>query len=281
MENFLKKLQGLALKLILFLVWFDLMCFVLILAGNIFKWSFFNESIGSAFFTTFGLSLGALCALAVLHVVLTLNIISNSISVAVQEKDSRTQEEKQNSKKRFKKYLVISIVSITCIVGYQGIVEHNAALHKVEKIKKQLNDVVQSTLAKRIVDLVDQNEKVNKLYFVRDEMLLSLEDQRSVTLLIPKTGQEGQVFYSITPWDYDNKDETSIDQSLKKLFVPQDDERKKFAQLVKSHVPFTVVGRMEIRAFYPIVKEGKLKVILLLDTSRMVSSEYLMSRSKF
>ncbi|MFA5117216.1 MAG: hypothetical protein WC695_00010 [Candidatus Omnitrophota bacterium] len=277
----LRKLQGIALKLILFLVWFDLMCFTLILAGNVFKWSFFNESVGSAFFTTFGLSLGALAALAVLHVVLTLNIISNSISVAVQEKDLRTQEEVQKSKKRFKKYLVISIVGIVCIVGYQGIVERNAALHKVEKIKKQLSDVVRSTLAKRIVDLIEQDEKVNKLYFVRDEMLLSLEDQRSVTLLIPKTGQEGQVFYSVTPWDYDNKDETSIARSLKQLFVPNDDERKKFVQLVKSHLPFTVVGRMHIRAFYPIVKEGKLKVILLLDTSRMVSSEYLMSRSKF
>lgn len=76
----LKKMQNLALKLILFLVWFDLMCFALILAGNIFQWSFFNESIGSAFFTMFSLSLGALFALAVLHVVLTLNLMSNSLS---------------------------------------------------------------------------------------------------------------------------------------------------------------------------------------------------------
>jgi hypothetical protein len=280
MDNFLKKLQNLTLRLILFLVWFDLMCFTLILAGNILKWSFFNESIGSAFFTTFSLSLGALAALALLHVVLTLNIISNSISLAVKEKDISSQEDKERGSKRFIKLIVVSVVGIISIVGYQGIVERNAAKHKVEKVKNQLEDVVKSTLAARIAQLIEQDEKVNKLYFVRDELLLSLEDQRSVTLLVPKRGQEGDVFYSITPWDYDSKDETSISQSLKQLFVPRDNERKKFEQLVKNNEPFTVVDRYSIRAFYPITKDGKLKVILLLDTSRSVSSDYLMSRRK-
>lgn len=280
MEN-LKRVQNLALKLILFLVWFDFMCFALILAGNIFKWSFFNESISSAFFTVFGLSLGALAALAVLHVVLTLNIMSNSISYLVKEKESVSQDEIQKDKKRFKRLLIASIIGIVVIVGYQGIVERNAARDKVEKIKNQLNDVVQSTLATRMVNLIEQNGKINELYFVRDELLLSLEEKaRSITLLIPKMGQKEQVFYEITPWDYDHKDETTISKSLSRLFIPRDKERKKFEQLVKNNSPFTVVDRCDIRAFYPITKDGKLKLVLLLDSSRTVSSDYLLSRSK-
>lgn len=281
MEN-LKRLQNLALKIILFLVWFDLMCFALILAGNIFKWSFFNESIGTAFFTTFGLSLGALVAFAILHVVLTLNMVSNSISHIAKEKEIVDSETTKIGKNRFRNIIIVSVVGILLIVGYQGIVERNAARHKVEKIKSQLKDVGQSTLSTRIADLIEQDEKINKLYFVRDELLLSLEENaRSVTLLIPRMGQKGVLFYKITPWDYDHKDETVISMSLKDLFIPQENERKNFNELTKNNKPFTVVNRYDIRSFYPITKDGKLKVVLLLDTSRTISKDYLMSRRKF
>ncbi len=281
MDN-LKRLQNLALKIILFLVWFDLMCFALILAGNIFKWSFFNESIGTAFFTTFGLSLGALAAFAILHVVLTLNMISNSISHIAKEKEIVDPETTKINKNRFRNIIIVSVVGILLIVGYQGIVERNVARHKIEKIKSQLKDVGQSTLSTRIADLIEQDEKINKLYFVRDELLFSLEEKaRSVTLLIPRMGQEGLLFYQITPWDYDYKDETTISMSLRHLFIPQENERKNFNELTKNNKPFTVVNRYDIRSFYPITKDGKLKVVLLLDTSRTISSDYLMSRRKF
>lgn len=281
MNNF-KRLQNLALKLIFFLVWFDLMCFALILAGNVLKWSFFNESIGTAFFTAFGLSLGALIALAILHVVITLNIISNSISCLVKEKEIFDSDTFDKGKSRFQKIIIVSFVSILVIVGYQGIVERNAARYKVEKVEKQLKDTARSTLSVRIIDLIEQDAQINKLYFVRDELLLSLEEKaRSVTLLIPKEGQEGLIFYEITPWDYDHKDETIISKSLGKLFIPQDNERGRIIELTKDIKPFTVVNRYNIRSFYPITKNGKLKLIFLLDTSRTVSGDYIMSRGKF
>lgn len=280
MENF-KRLQSLALKIILFLVWFDLMCFALILAGTVFEWSFLNESVSAAFFATFGLSLGALIALVLLHVVLTLNIISNSISHIAKDKEIIDPALIQKNKKRFRNIIVISIITIILAVGYQGFVEFKAAKHKVKKVENNLKDVAKSTLSTRIVDLIERDEKINELYFVRDELLLSLEEERrSVTLLVPKMGQTGQVFYEITPWDYDHKDETAISKSLRNLFIPKDNERKKFKNLVEKNKPFTVVNRYNIRAFYPITKKGELKVILLLDTGRSVSNAYLMSRAK-
>ncbi|MBU1043179.1 MAG: hypothetical protein KJ915_02125 [Candidatus Omnitrophica bacterium] len=279
MDNF-KKLQNLALKVILFLVWFDLMCFALILAGNIFKWSFFNESIGGAFFSAFGLSLGALVALSILHIVLTLNIISTSIGLIAKEQEIVDSEITQKNDYRFRNIIIASVVGVFIIVGYQGVAEHNAAKYKVEKIEKQLIDVAQSTLSTRIIDLIEQDEKINKLYFVRDEMLLSLKQEaRSITLLIPKEGQKDLVFYKITPWDYNKDDETTISKSLDHLFVPNENERKGFSNLTKNFKEFSVVNRNDIRAFYPITKDKKLKLILLLDTSRTVSGDYLMSRS--
>ncbi|MFH1778265.1 MAG: hypothetical protein ABH952_12045 [Candidatus Omnitrophota bacterium] len=88
------------------------------------------------------------------------------------------------------------------------------------------------------------------------------------------------MFYKITPWDYNQEDETIISKSLDKLFVPEDNERKKFAELTKNYKKFIIVNRYDIRSFYPITKGGKLKLILLLDTSRTVSGDYLMSRRK-
>ena len=187
----------------------------------------------------------------------------------------------QKNKKRFRNIIVISIITIILAVGYQGFVEFKAAKHKVKKVENNLKDVAKSTLSTRIVDLIERDEKINELYFVRDELLLSLEEERrSVTLLVPKMGQTGQVFYEITPWDYDHKDETAISKSLRNLFIPKDNERKKFKNLVEKNKPFTVVNRYNIRAFYPITKKGELKVILLLDTGRSVSNAYLMSRAK-
>jgi len=42
-----------------------------------------------------------------------------------------------------------------------------------------------------------------------------------------------------------------------------------------------VVNRHDIRAFHPVVKDGHLVMVLLLDTGRTVSSDYVMSRRKF
>ncbi len=279
MDN-LRRLQGLVLIIIIFLVWFDLMCFSLILAGQIFKWSFFNESISGAFFTTFGLSLGALAALAVLHVVLTLSAISHSISLLVKDKEVSSNDIIQKGKSRFVTLIVASVVGIILIVGYQGVVERNAARHKVRIVETQLNDVAQSSLALKIAELIDKNESINRLYFLRDEMLLSLEGERGIILLIPKTGESGKVFYQITPWDYDTTDEKNISLSLTHLFIPDKNEKKEFNNLLNTHQPFTVVERHHIRVFSPVIKDRQLKFILLLDTSRNISSQHLMSRSK-
>ncbi|MCM8813396.1 MAG: hypothetical protein NC924_05595 [Candidatus Omnitrophica bacterium] len=277
--EFFKKLQALTLKLIILLVWFDLLCFSLILAGNIFQWSFFNESIGSAFYTMFGVSLGALAALAALHVVLTLNIISDAIS-ALAIKTAPDPEDVSALRRRFQTILSASLAAIILIVGYQGTIERNAARHKATTIARQLADAAQSTLTTRISALISEDAPISKLYFVRDELLLSLENQRGVTLLLPKTGENTPVFYQITPWDFSRDDQTNISKSLNSLFVPQDTERKQFQEMIETQKPFFVINRHTIRVFQPIIKNNEISLILLLDTNRSVSDDYLMSRRK-
>ena len=275
----LKKMQSLALKLILFLVWFDFMCFTIIITANILNWSFFNSKVASAFFTVFGISLGSLAALFVLHVVLTLSIISSSISALVKEKEPADKEAIKKDKKNFRNLILVSVAMILLIVGYQGIVERNVAMNKVKKIEAQVKDMGQSVLVSRLVDLIQKDDKVNKLYFLRDEILLSSEEYRSLSLLIPRAGEQGQVFYEINPWDYDNKDETSISKALRRVFVPCEEERKKFNKMLKAYESFIVVTSYAIKAYYPVVRDGEIKLIILLDSSRNISSEYLMSRS--
>ena len=277
--NNLKRLQNLALKLILFLVWFDFMCFAVILAGNILGWSFFNEKIASTFFTLFGISLGALAALVGLHIVLALSIISSSISSLAKEQVADSVSSKD--KKSFRNLIIVSVAIIFLIVGYQGIVERNVAKHKVKKVESHIANLAQSSLVSKLITLIDNDDKINSLYFLRDEILLSSEEYRSINLLIPRSGQEGQVFYQITPWDFDSKDETVISKSLKRVFVPDEEDRNKFSKMLKAKESFITVTRYAIKAYYPVVQNGKIKLIILLDTSRNISSDYLMSRSKW
>ncbi|MDD5408495.1 MAG: hypothetical protein PHC71_00155 [Candidatus Omnitrophica bacterium] len=275
----LKKMQDLALKLILFLVWFDFMCFTIIITANILNWSFFNSKIASAFFTVFGISLGSLAALCALHIVLTLSIISKSISTLVNEKEPVDETAIKKDKNNFRNLILTSVAIILLVVGYQGMVERNVARSKVKGVENQVKNMAQSVLVSKLVDLVQNDDKVNKLYFLRDEILLSSEEYRSLSLLIPRSGEQGQVFYEITPWDYDNKDETNISKALKRVFVPCEEDRKKFNRMLKNQEPFIVVTSYAIKAYYPVVRDGKIKLIILLDTSRNISSEYLMSRS--
>ena len=160
MDN-LKRLQNLALKLILFLVWFDFMCFAVILAGNIFGWSFFNEKIASTFFTLFGISLGALAALVGLHIVLALSIISSSISSLAKEQVTDLASSKD--KKGFRNLIVVSVAIIFLIVGYQGIVERNVAKHKVKKVESHIANLAQSSLVSKLITLIDNDDKINSL----------------------------------------------------------------------------------------------------------------------
>lgn len=277
MDN-LKRLQNLALKLIIFLVWFDFMCFAVILAGNILGWSFFNEKISSTFFTLFGISLGALVALIGLHIVLTLSIISSSISFLAREEAGTAQ---LKNKRSFRNIIIGSVALIFLIVSYQGMIERNVARHKVKKVERQVENLAQSRLVAKLIALIDNDDKINNIYFLRDEILLSSEEYRSITLLIPRPGQEGLIFYQITPWDFDSKDETSISKSQKRVFVPEQDDRNKFNKMVSSKKPFVTLDRYAVKAYYPVVQDGKIKLIILLDTSRNINSQYLMSRGKF
>ncbi|MFA6130066.1 MAG: hypothetical protein WC731_03690 [Candidatus Omnitrophota bacterium] len=277
--NNLKKMQDLALKLILFLVWFDFMCFAIIITANILNWSFFNSKIASAFFTVFGISLGSLAALCALHIVLTLSIISKSISSLVNEKEPADESVIKKDKNNFKNLIFTSVAIILLVVVCQGMVERNVAKNKVKGVESQLKNMAQSVLVSKLVDLVQNDDKVNKLYFLRDEILLSSEEYRSLSLLIPRPGEQGQVFYEINPWDYDNKDETNISKALRRVFAPCEEDRKKFNRMLKNQESFIVVTSNTIKAYYPVVRDGKIKLIILLDTSRNISNEYLMSRS--
>jgi len=277
--NNLKKMQDLVLKLVLFLVWFDFMCFAIIITANILNWSFFTSKIASAFFTVFGISLGSLAALCALHIVLTLSIISKSISSLVNEKEPADESAIKKDKKNFKNLIFTSVAIILLVVVCQGMVERNVARNKVKGVESQLKNMAQSVLVSKLVDLVQNDDKVNKLYFLRDEILLSSEEYRSLSLLIPRPGEQGQVFYEINPWDYDNKDETNISKALRRVFAPCEEDRKKFNRMLKNQEPFIVVTSSVIKAYYPVVRDGKIKLIILLDTSRNISNEYLMSRS--
>jgi len=276
----LKRLQNLILKIIIFLVWFGLMCFTLILAGNIFHWSLLTENFEKVFFTLFGISLGTLAALVLLHVVLTMNRISDSIS-RIAGKPEADPGVAAREGIRFRNLVVLALAGILVVVVFQGALEYRVARHRVQSVEKQIAEIARSTLSARITRLIEEDGKVNELYFARDEMLLSLEEKtRGVTLLIPRKGASVPVFYMVTPYDYDRGDERKISDSLKSrnLFIPDQGEKNKFNEMLGSMKPFTRVYENGIRSFCPVAGNEKPGFVLLLDTGRKVSNEYLSMR---
>jgi len=120
--------------------------------------------------------------------------------------------------------------------------------------------------------------------------------ENGITLLIPKQGDEGQVFYQITPWDeqfpwhpgFDAevkneagaaKEDKPISKTLKTLFLPRQGEHQKFKQMLTDQKPFAMSGEYQCRAFWPVVRDGKIRLILLSDDEINISGDVLYSRS--
>ena len=280
----LEKLQKLTLGLIIAVVWFDMLCFVVMFIGNIFKWSFLSETFSTGFFTAFGVSLGALFALGMLHSTLTFSLASFSLRkiAAAVEKDKESDEViSQKGKGFFIKGIALAIGSIAVIVIFLWFGEVSVNRHKIKVALNSLDSVTKSPLADKAVDLINKDASVKELREVRDAMLNTLEDSRGLSLLIPVDKIDKTRYYEITPWWWFEKEEEAkpISQANLRVFVPYAEEKNKFNELLKDKKPFSILRRDSLRVFYPAVVNETTEFILLLDTSRQASDAYLLKRS--
>ena len=280
----LEKLQKLTLGLIIAVVWFDMLCFVVMFIGNIFKWSFLSETFSAGFFTAFGVSLGALFALGMLHSTLTFSLASFSlrkIAAAVEKDKELVEISPQKGKGFFAKGIALAIGSIAVIVIFLWFGEVSVNRHKIKVALNSLDSVTKSPLADKAVDLINKDASVKELREVRDAMLNTLEDSRGLSLLIPVDKIDKTRYYEITPWWWFEKEEEAkpISQANLRVFVPYAEEKNKFNELLKDKKPFSILRRDSLRVFYPAVVNETTEFILLLDTSRQASDAYLLKRS--
>ncbi|MEI8349975.1 MAG: hypothetical protein WCI77_07460 [Candidatus Omnitrophota bacterium] len=281
MDN-LNKLQKLTLGFIIALVWFLIMCFVVIFVGNIFKWSFLSETFSVGFFSAFGVGLGALIALAILNITLTFNSISHSLfRMAANSGSVMSVQDKQKSAKLFKASIFLAIASILGIVLFLWCGEVSVNRHKIKVSLNSLEAVAKSPLADKLVDLINKDATVKEVLDVRDAMRRNLEEKGGLSLLVPINKIDSGTFYEVTPWWYQGEEKESkpISQANLRVFVPYTEESIKFNELIKNKKPFYSINRYQLRVFYPIVVSNKVVCIVMLDTSRQASDQYLWKRS--
>lgn len=281
MDN-LRRLQKLVVGLIIVLVWFEILCFVLIFVGNIFKWSFLSATFSVAFFSAFGIGLGALTALAILHMTLTLNSISSSlIKIAKGKEAPEAVVANKKDKRLFTISISVALVSILIIVLLFWFGEVRVNQHKIKIALNSIESLAKSPLANKLVDLVNKDATVKEVLEIRDAMSRNLEEGRGISLLVPVNKIDKTVYYEVTPWWWYDKDNQSkpLSQANLRIFVPFAEERKKFNELIQNKKPFYSMTRDSLRAFYPVSVNNKIECILMFDTSRQASDAYLLKRS--
>ena len=278
--NKLERLQKFTLGLIITVVWFDMLCFLVIFIGNIFKWSFLSETFSTGFFTAFGVSLGALFSLAMLHSTVTFSLASLSlrkIAMAVEKDKGLCESIPQKDKGLFMKGIALAIGIIGVIIIFLWFGEVSVNKHKVKVALNCLESVAKSPLAGKAIDLINKDAPVKELKNARDAMRNTLEDANGLSLLIPGNKANPMMYYEITPWWLEEGEETKpISQANLRAFVPYEEEKSKFNDLIKDKKPFYILRRASLRVFYPVVINGAMEFILLLDTSRQASDSYLM-----
>ena len=195
MSSRLRGLQSGVLRIILLFLWFAVVLFIIGLLGKIFNLTVMNNELWSIF----GIILGVLVVLGFLHVVISLNIISNAISAY------SGYGETEYRRVDYKKIFIASSVVIVLVLGIQSIVKVQVEKKNLEVLKQQATDIGSSAITAKIVTQVDGDAQMRDLYFSRDSLLLTMKEN-SLTLLIPKIRDGNKVFYQVTPWDYDSRD---------------------------------------------------------------------------
>ncbi|MBU2102647.1 MAG: hypothetical protein ABH865_04955 [Candidatus Omnitrophota bacterium] len=277
----LRKLQKFILSLIIGLVWFEILCFTLIFVGSIFNWSFLSKTFSTGFFSAFGIGLGALAALAILHVTLTLNSISFSLSKIASRTPGTEDDAEKSDNTLFAKIIISAIGIILLIILSLWFGEININKYKAKLAKNGLESLEKSPLANKTIELINQDVSVKELIAVRDAMMNTLEGARGLSLLVPINKADTQVFYEITPWWWSKNDDElnkPLSQAALRRFVPYEEESKKFTAMLNTKVPFYSLARNSLRYFYPVTRDGKIAYVLLLDTSRQASDSYLTKR---
>ena len=268
--NRLKRLQNLVLRVILVLSWLDVILLIVGLIGNLFSLAVMNGEL----WNTFGLIIGTLFALAFLHVVITLNIISNSIAAYSSSDETRTGSRILD----FRKILIASASVIVVILGIQFIANFKINEKNIADLKQETTEISNSSITGKLVDEIDQDAKMKDFYYTRDSLLLSTKN-RSITLLVPKLREGDKVFYRVGPLDYDLRDDRKISEVLQRLYLPSKNEKTKFDKMLKDRKSFEIEKNGEITIYHPIEKNGEIKLILVMSTRNELNYEYLKDRS--
>ncbi|MEI8175248.1 MAG: hypothetical protein WCG78_00065 [Candidatus Omnitrophota bacterium] len=280
MDN-LKRLQKLSLGLIIALVWFALLCFVVVFIGNVFKWSFLSSMFSAAFFSAFGIGLGALLALAILHATLTLNSISASLgTIAAGREAGGSARSDDMSKRQFMISMGASLGAIAVIVLCLFYGETVVDRHKIQLSLNSIESIARSPLAAKLVDAIERDATVKEVVEIRDALSRNIGETGGLSLLVAAKKVDSAVYYEVTPWWHHSEDikDKPVSQASLCLFVPLAEERNKFNNLIMNKKPFSSKTSYSLRTFYPVVTGGKIECILMFDTSRQTSDAYLSRR---
>ena len=148
----------------------------------------------------------------------------------------------------------------------------------LEVLKQQATDIGSSAITAKIVTQIDEDVRMRDLYFSRDLLLLTMKEN-SLTLLIPKIKDGNKVFYQVTSWDYDSRDERKISEALERPYIPDKSVKEKFDKMLKDRKSFDVKSGEDMTIFYPVEKNGELKLILIINSKSGINYEYLKERS--
>jgi hypothetical protein len=151
--------------------------------------------------------------------------------------------------------------------------------HKTKIALNSVESLAKSSLADKLVNLVNNDATVKEVLETRDAMVRNIEEG-GISLLVAVNKAEKAVYYEITPWWWldENKQNKPLSQANLRVFVPLPEEKKKFNELLQNKKPFCSLTRYSLRVFYPVAAAGKMECILLLDTGRQATDAYLLKR---
>lgn len=268
MGNNLRRLQAGILSAILLFLWLAVVLLIIGVLGNLFNLSVMNSEI----WQIFGMITGIIALLGFINIIISLNIISGSLA-------TYSDSNEQSSKKvDYRKILIATLGLVVFVLGIQSIIKVQVDKKNMEILKQEVVDMSNSLIISKINTLVEEDAPMKELYFSRDSLLLSMKSN-SITLLIPKVRDGNKVFYPVTPWDYDSKDERKISEALERPYIPSKDEKVKFDKMLKDRKGFELKRGSDIVIFHPIEKNGELKLILIMNSKTEINYEYLKERS--
>ncbi len=260
-----KMIRDLSLRAIVLLVILIGLWAIVLMVGATFNWSFLTGKIETAFYLG-GFLVGLL--------ILALSFASGTASLAIISKaQNRETGGSRWSRKQVALLVAVPLALVLVLVGGLWYAEWRVYRTVSEEAWNKVRVLAEKSQLGEMAGEIREDGEIANILALRDALAADISSEGRVSFLVPRDRAGVKVYYELTPWFQDDKEEEkTFSEADLNRFRPSGREKDDFDRMARGELDsFQVpLKARQLRVFLAREFEGQ-EIVILLDTSRQLS----------